>query len=40
MNFKRLFQCQIAGVPKIIIDEALKQHKKISEMKTFRGCNR
>ena len=31
---------RIAGVPKIIVDEALKQHKKISEMKTFRGCNR
>ena len=31
---------KIAGIPKIIIDEALKQHKKISEMKTFRGCNR
>ena len=29
-----------AGIPKIIIDEALKQHKKISELKTFRGCNR
>ena len=30
----------IAGIPKIIIDEALKQHKRISEMKTFRSCNR
>ena len=29
-----------AGIPKIIIDEALKQHKKLSELKTFRGCNR
>lgn len=29
-----------AGIPKIIIDEALRHHKKISEMKTFRGCNR
>ena len=29
-----------AGIPKIIIDEALKQHKKISELKTFRGGNR
>ena len=26
-----------AGVPKIIVDEALRQHKKLSEMKTFRG---
>ena len=29
-----------AGIPKIIIDEAMRQHKKLSEMKTFRGCNR
>ena len=29
-----------AGIPKIIIDEALRQHKKLSELKTFRGCNR
>ena len=29
-----------AGIPKIIIDEALRQHKKLSEMKTFRGSNR
>ena len=29
-----------AGIPKIIIDEALRQHKQLSEMKTFRGCNR
>jgi len=29
-----------AGVPKIIIDCALRYHKKLSEMKTFRGCNR
>ena len=29
-----------SGIPKIIIDEALRQHKKLSEMKTFRGCNR
>ena len=29
-----------AGIPKIIVDEALRQHKKLSEMKTFRGCNR
>jgi transcription initiation factor TFIIB len=29
-----------AGIPKIIIDEALKQHTKLSELKTFRGCNR
>jgi len=29
-----------AGIPKIIIDEALRQHKKLSELKTFRGSNR
>jgi transcription initiation factor TFIIB len=28
------------GIPKIIIDEALRHHKKISEHKTFRGSNR
>ncbi len=29
-----------SGIPKIMVDEAMRQHKKISEMKTFRGCNR
>ena len=29
-----------AGIPKIIVDEALRQHKKLSEEKTFRGDNR
>jgi len=29
-----------AGIAKIIIDEALRYHKKISEHKTFRGLNR
>jgi transcription initiation factor TFIIB len=29
-----------AGIPKIIIDEAFRCHKKVSDMKTFRGCNR
>ena len=29
-----------AGLPKIIIDEAHRYHKKISEQKTFRGHNR
>mgnify|MGYP003329714477 CR=1 FL=1 len=37
---KIISMSRIAGIPKIIVDEALKQHKKISEMKTFRGCNR
>ena len=31
---------QIHGIPKIIIDEAMRRHKKISEVKTFRGLNR
>ena len=30
----------IAGIPKILVDDALRYHKKLSEMKTFRGCNR
>ena len=29
-----------AGIPKLIIDDALRYHKKISEVKTFRGLNR
>ena len=29
-----------AGIPKMLVDDALRYHKKISEMKTFRGCNR
>ena len=28
------------NIPKIIIDEAIRYHKKISEQKTFRGLNR
>ena len=28
------------GISKFIVDEALEYHKKISENKTFRGCNR
>ena len=31
---------QNAGIPKLIIDEAMIVHKKLSEAKTFRGCNR
>lgn len=31
---------QNAGIPKMIIDEATRFHKKISETKTFRGLNR
>ena len=29
-----------SGIPKIIIDEAMRIHKRISEVKTFRGLNR
>ena len=29
-----------SGIPKMIIDDAMRYHKKISEAKTFRGCNR
>jgi transcription initiation factor TFIIB len=31
---------QNAGIPKMIIDDAMKFHKQISEAKTFRGLNR
>ena len=31
---------QNAGIPKMIIDDAIYYHKKISEAKTFRGLNR
>lgn len=31
---------QQAGIPKMIIDDAMIYHKKLSEAKTFRGCNR
>jgi transcription initiation factor TFIIB len=29
-----------SGIPKLIIDDAMRYHKKISEAKTFRGLNR
>jgi transcription initiation factor TFIIB len=29
-----------AGIPKLIIDDDMRYHKKISEQKTFRGYNR
>ena len=31
---------RINGIAKIIVDEALRQHSKISKMRTFRGFNR
>ena len=40
-EFQRInIMAQNSGIPKIIIDEALRYHKKISEQKTFRGLNR
>jgi len=29
-----------SGIHKMIVDDAMRYHKKISEAKTFRGCNR
>lgn len=29
-----------AGIPKLIVDDAMRYHKRISEAKTFRGLNR
>lgn len=31
---------RLSGIPKIIIDEALRYHKIVSEQRTFRGLNR
>ena len=40
-EFERIkSMANIAGIAKIIVDEACRQHKEISSMKTFRGCNR
>ena len=40
-EFERIkSMANIAGIAKIIVDEACRQHKQISSMKTFRGCNR
>ena len=40
-EFQHITQmAQIAGVPKIFIDEAMKWHKEFSEQKMFRGLNR
>ncbi len=37
---KITIMAQNNNIPKIIIDEAIRYHKKISEQKTFRGLNR
>lgn len=40
-EFQRIAQmASIAGIPKIIIDDAIKYHKRVSEEKTFRSLNR
>jgi len=40
-EFQRItILAQNAGIPKMIISDAIIYHKKISETKTFRGCNR
>jgi transcription initiation factor TFIIB len=40
-EFQRItILAQNSGIPKIIIDEAMRYHKKISEAKTYRGLNR
>jgi transcription initiation factor TFIIB len=40
-EFQRItILAQNAGIPKLIIDDAMIYHKKLSEAKTFRGCNR
>ena len=40
-EFQRIKEMSnIAGVPKMIVDESLRYHKILSEMKTFRGENR
>ena len=40
-EFQRItIMAKNAGIPKLIIDEALRYHKKLSEHKTFRGYNR
>lgn len=37
---KITIRAQHAGISKLIIDDAMRYHKKISEEKTFRGLNR
>jgi transcription initiation factor TFIIB len=40
-EFQRiLIMAQNSGIPKLIIDDAMRYHKTISEQKTFRGLNR
>jgi len=40
-EFQRItILAKLGGIPKLIVDDALRYHKKISEAKTFRGDNR
>ena len=40
-EFQRItIHAKRSGIPKLIIDDALRYHKKASEVKTFRGLNR
>lgn len=40
-EFQRITAMAVeGGIPKIIIDEAMRYHKKVSDRKTFRGLNR
>ena len=40
-EFQRItITAQNAGLPKMLIDDAIRYHKQISEAKTFRGLNR
>ncbi len=40
-EFQRIsIMAQNAGIPKLIIDDAMRYHKTVSEQKTFRGLNR
>lgn len=40
-EFQRITMlAQQAGIPKLIVDDAMRYHKKISEARTFRGVNR
>ena len=40
-EFQRIsIMAQNSGIPKLIIDDAMRYHKTISEQKTFRGLNR
>jgi len=40
-EFQRITAMAVeGGIPKIIIDEAMRYHKRVSDRKTFRGLNR